>query len=96
MSHVCFHQVTSGQGRAQREFTSEGSRTDDTGETTGVVTGVSGVRATDTKEVEHSRLRLEDGAAAEGADFKRRHGDADLQVAGVSFGFESSGLVLYR
>jgi hypothetical protein len=37
------------------------------------------VWAADAEEVEHGSLRLEDGAAAEGADFDAGHADGDLE-----------------
>lgn len=84
--------MTSGQGRAKGEFASEGGRTDNASETTGVVAGVGGVGAAHAEEIEHGGLWLQDGATAEGADFEGGHGDADLEVSRVGFGVESTGV----
>ena len=37
--------------------------------------------ASDAEEVEHSGLRLQNGAAADGSDFDGRHADGDLEGA---------------
>ena len=81
MGHMRLDEVTGGEGRAQREFTGEDACGDDLGELLGVFAGGGGVSAAHTEEVEHGCLGLEDGAAADGADFDGRHGDGDLKVS---------------
>lgn len=81
MRHVGFDQVAGGEGGAQGQFAGEDTRGDDFGELLGVGARGGGVGAADAEEVEHSGLGLEDGAAADGADFDRGHGDGDLEVA---------------
>lgn len=78
MSHVRADKVAGGKGCAETEFTGEDGGGHDTGEASGVVTGAGWVSATDTEEVKHGSLSLEDGAAADSADFYRRHRDADV------------------
>jgi hypothetical protein len=60
---------------------SQNTRSDDAGKEARVVAWRSGMGATDAEEVEHGGLGLEDGAAANGADFDGRHGNGDLEVA---------------
>jgi hypothetical protein len=79
--HMCLDKVTSAQGAVEGKFTSQHTRGNDTGELARVVAWRGGVSAADAEEVEHSRLGLEDGAAADGADFDGGHGDGDLEVA---------------
>jgi hypothetical protein len=59
----------------------EGACGDDLGELLGVLTRSGGVGAAHAEEVKHGCLGLEDGAAADGADFDRRHGDGNLEVS---------------
>lgn len=81
MRHVGSDEMAGGQGRAEGEFAGEDAGGDDLGELAGVVAGRGGVRAADAEHVEHGGLGLEDGAAADGADFDAGHGDGDLEVA---------------
>jgi len=74
-------QMASCQSRAKREFTSKNTSGDDAGELPSVGAGGGHVSAADAEEVEHGGLGLEDGAAADGADFDRGHGDGDLEAA---------------
>lgn len=79
MLHVSSDEMTGGQGTAERKLAGEDGCTDDAGETAGVVTGVGGVRASDTKDVKHGALGLEDGTTAESSDLERGHRDRDLE-----------------
>ncbi len=81
MAHVCLHQMASSQRRAQRQFAGENPGSDNTSKLARVISWISGMSAADAEEVEHSSLGLEDGAAADGADFDGGHGDGDLEVA---------------
>lgn len=81
MRHMRFHEVTRSKRRAEREFASEHARGDDLGELLRVGAGGGGVGAADAEHFEHGGLGLEDGAAADGADFDGGHGDGDLEVA---------------
>jgi hypothetical protein len=81
MRHMRLHQMARGQGRAQAELTRQHACGNDAGELARVVAGVGGMRASHAEQVEHGGLGLEDGAAADGADFDRGHADGDLEVA---------------
>lgn len=80
MRHVRFNEMASAEGAVEREFAGKDTRSNDAGELARVVAGGSGVSAADAEEVEHGGLGLEDGAAADGADFDRGHGYGDLEV----------------
>jgi hypothetical protein len=71
--------VTSSQSTAEREFSGKDRGTNNASQTAGVVTRVRGVRASDTKKVKHSALRLKDSTTTEGSDLKRGHRDRDLE-----------------
>jgi hypothetical protein len=77
---VCLDKVTGAQGAVEGQFTCEHTGGDDARELACVVTGRFRVRATDTEKIEHGGLGVENGAAADGADFDRGHGDGDLEV----------------
>lgn len=70
MLHVRSHQVTSSEGTAERQFTSEHSRGNDAGQASGVVSRVCGVRSPDTEDVEHGALRLKNGTTTQSSDLK--------------------------
>lgn len=78
---MTLHQMTCRQCTTQREFTGKNTSSNDASEFACVVARVCGMRAADTKHIKTCGLGLENGAAAEGADFNGRHGDADLKVA---------------
>lgn len=80
MCHVRFDQVASAESTAERELSGENGGGDDAGEFTGILTRVCGMRSSDAEHVEHSCLRLQDGATSQGADFYRRHRDTDLEI----------------
>ena len=63
------------------EVFGKNARGDDLGELLRVRAGVRGVGAADAEHFEHGGLGLQDGAAADGADFDGGHGDGDLEVA---------------
>ena len=71
--------VTSGEGTAQGQLAGKDSSTDDAGQTAGIVSRVCGVRASDTKDIKHGALGLEDGTTTKGSDLKRGHRDGDLK-----------------
>lgn len=75
------HEMSSSEGRAERKLACQNSSADYSSELAGVVSWVRWVRATDAEEIEHGGLRLENCAAAEGADFDGGHGDGDLETA---------------
>lgn len=72
--------MTGREGGAEGKFTRQDTSSNNAGELARVVAGVGGVGAAHAEEVEHCCLGLEDGAAAEGADFDGGHGDGDLEV----------------
>jgi hypothetical protein len=79
--HVCLDEMAGGQGTIETEFAGQGGGGDDACELAGVGARAGWVWAFDAEEVEHGHLRFQDGAAANGADFDARHGDADLEIA---------------
>jgi hypothetical protein len=87
--HVRFDQMTRTQRGVERKFAGEDTSGDDTRELARVVAWGGGVSAAHAEEVEHGGLGLEDGAAANGADFDGGHGDGDLEVAFYAGGWVS-------
>lgn len=81
MSHVCLHQMTGCQRRAERQLACEDGCANNTGKASCVVARVGGVRSAHAKKVKHGRLSFEDCTAANGADFDTGHGDGDLKIA---------------
>lgn len=81
MLHVGLDEVAGGEGRAEGELARENGGGDDPCERAGVLTGVGEIGPAHAKQVEHCTLRVQDGAAAEGADFDGGHGDGDLEGA---------------
>lgn len=79
MLHVSPDEMARGQGTAERKLACENGCADDAGKTAGVVSRVGGVRASDTKDVEHGALRLEDGTTTKSSDLERGHRDGDLK-----------------
>jgi hypothetical protein len=71
--------VTSGQSTAQRKLTSQDGGTNNTGQTTGVVSGVSRVRSPDAKKVKHGALGLENSTTTKSSDLKRGHRNRNLE-----------------
>ena len=69
------------QRAIQTQFTSKYTRGDDARELPCVVAWSGGMRAAHAEQVEHGGLGLEDGAAADCADFDGGHRDGDLEVA---------------
>ena len=84
MCHVSFDQVSGSKCGTETQFAGEHGRSHDTGQATRVLAGIGGVGATDAKHVEHAGLCLEDGAAADGADFDGGHRDGNLEVTVVT------------
>lgn len=74
-------QVASSEGAAERQFACQDSRGNDSGKSAGIVTRVGGMGSPDAEKFQHRALRIQDGAAAESADFQRRHRDGDLERA---------------
>lgn len=81
MRHMRFDKVTSAQGGVQRQLSSKNTSADDASELASVVARGFLMGAADAQEVEHRGLGLENGAAADGADFNTGHGNGDLEVA---------------
>lgn len=81
MRHMRLDQMARGQRRTQRKLTRQHAGSDDAGELARIVAGVGGMGASHAQQVEHGGLGLEDGAAADGADFDRGHADGDLEIA---------------
>lgn len=75
------HKVASCESRVERQLTCQYRSSDDTREEPCIVARGSGVCAAYAEQVEHGGLRLEDRTTADGADFNRRHGDGDAEVA---------------
>jgi len=69
MRHMRPHQMPRTQRAIQTQFTGQHTRRNDARELARVVAGGCGVCAADAEKVEHGGLGLEDGAAADGADF---------------------------
>lgn len=90
MSHVSLDQVTSGESSTETEFTGKDRGSDDPRKLASVVSGVCGVSATNTEEIQHRGLSLKDSATTNGSNLDRRHGDGDLKV---SVGAERTMLV---
>ena len=84
MLHVGRDKVACGEGGGEAELAGEDASGDDAGELAGVRAGRGGVGAADAEQVEHGGLRGEEGAAADGADLDRGHGDGDLEAAVVA------------
>lgn len=76
--HVGPDKVPSSQCRAERELSSQYGRGNDPSEHPCIITRVCWMSATDSKEVEHGTLRLEDGATADCTNFDGRHRNRDL------------------
>jgi hypothetical protein len=79
--HVRFDKVARAQGAVEGQFTGQDARGNDARELARIVAGRGLVGAAHAEQVEHGGLGLEDGAAADGADFDGRHRDGDLEVA---------------
>ena len=73
------NQMSGRQSRTERKLASKNSGGDYASELSCIIARIRGVRASDAKEVEHSALWLEDGAATDGADFDAGHADGDLE-----------------
>lgn len=80
VGHVSPDKMTSGQCGTQTQFSGQDGGTDDARKLTSVISRVGGVGATNTEEIQHGGLSLQDRTAADGADFNRRHGHGDLKV----------------
>ena len=78
MAHVRLHQMSRGQRRTQREFASKYTCSYNSRKLSSIVARVGGMRATDTEQIEHCCLRLEDGATTNSTDLDARHGHGDL------------------
>lgn len=69
MAHVGLDKMTGGEGRAEGQFPGEHGGGDNARELARVVAGIYARGPAHAEEVEHSGLRLEDGPAADCADF---------------------------
>lgn len=70
--------MTSGECGTQAELTGENGGGNYTRKLAGVLTRGGRVRSTDSQEIQHGTLALENGTSANGADFDRGHGHSDL------------------
>jgi hypothetical protein len=86
MLHVGLDEVAGGEGGAEGELAREDGGGDDACERAGVLAGVGEMGPAHAEQVEHRTLRVQDGAAAEGADFDGGHGDGDLEGAAEARG----------
>lgn len=86
MLHMGLDEVTGGKGRAEGELAREDGGGDNACERAGVLAGVGEVGPTHAEQVEHRTLGVQDGAAAESADFDGWHRDGDLKGAAEAKG----------
>ena len=93
MGHMRLDQMARRERAAKAQLAREDAGGHDASELLGIVTGIGGMSASNAEEVEHCTLRLEDGAAANGADFDGGHGDADLEIAVIA---GKSVTIIYR
>jgi len=83
---VRLDEVAGGEGGAEGELAREDGGGDDACERAGVLAGTGEVGPAHAEQVEHRTLRVQDGTAAEGADFDGGHGDGDLERAAEARG----------
>jgi hypothetical protein len=69
MRHMGLDKVARTQGTVQTKFTSEDTRSDYARKLARIIAWRRGMSATNTEEVEHGGLGLEDSAATDCADF---------------------------
>lgn len=79
--HVRADEVAGGEGRAEGQLAGQHGGADDARELARVRARCCWVRAAHAEQVEHGRLRAEEGAAADGADFDAGHRDGDLEAS---------------
>lgn len=84
MGHVGSDKVTSSESSTETELTSEYRSRDNTGQLAGILTRGGGVSATDTKQIQHRALGLEDGTTTNGTNFNGRHRHGNLEVTIVA------------
>lgn len=84
MGHVSPDKVTGSKGTAEAELASQNTSGDDSSQLPSIIARICGVSPSNTKEIEHSALRLEDCPPSNCADFDARHRNADLEVAIVT------------
>jgi len=73
MLHMSPYKMAGSLRTTQRKLASQSRGGNDARQPPCVVTWVGGVRAANTKHLEHGGLGFQDGSAAEGADFEGRH-----------------------
>jgi len=73
MRHVGLNQMTGRESGVQAEFSSKDSSSNNTRQSSCVVTRIRLVGTPDTEQVEHGTLRFKDGSTTNGTDFDRRH-----------------------
>jgi hypothetical protein len=84
VGHVGFDKVTSGKSSTETELTSQDGSRDYTGQLAGVLTGGGRVSATNTKQIQHRALGLENGTTADSSDLYGGHRHGDLKVTVVA------------
>lgn len=80
VGHMSPDEMSGGESSAQAELTSENRGSDDARQLASILTRGGGVRATDTKEIQHGALSLQDGTTTDGTDLDTGHGNCDLEV----------------
>lgn len=73
MCHVGPDKVTGSKSTAEAEFTGQNTSGDYSSQLASIVAGVRGMSPSNTKEIEHSALRLEDSPPSNCADFDTWH-----------------------
>jgi hypothetical protein len=77
---VGLDQMASSESCTKRQLTGEDTSSDNTCKLASVVTGVCRVGTTNTEQVEHGGLGLENCTTTNGTNFNTRHRDRDLKV----------------
>lgn len=80
MGHMRSHQMTCCKRAAKTQFSGKNTRSHDTGEAARIFPWIRGVSTSNTQEIEHSALRLENCATTNGANFDRWHRHANLEI----------------
>lgn len=83
MGHVCLDKMSCSQGTHKGEFAGHASGSDDTGETTCVVSGRFAMGPLDAEHLENSALRGESSTSSDSADFDRGHRNSDEEIFSV-------------
>lgn len=81
MRHVGSDEMSSSESAAKTELARKDTSGHNTSESTGIVSRIGRVRASNTEKVEASALGFKDCATTDGADLDAGHGDGNLEVA---------------